>query len=44
LRALAQQLNDSFSAELLQETLDEEKQTDQKLTAIAEGAVNPASA
>jgi ferritin-like metal-binding protein YciE len=43
-RALAQQLNDEYSAELLQETLDEEKGTDHKLTAIAEGAVNPASA
>ena len=43
-RALAQQLNDTYSAELLQETLDEEKQTDQKLTEIAESAVNPASA
>jgi ferritin-like metal-binding protein YciE len=43
-RALAQQLNDTYSAELLQETLDEEKETDQKLTEIAEGAVNPASA
>jgi len=43
-RALAQQLNDNYSAELLQETLDEEKETDHKLTEIAEGAVNPASA
>jgi ferritin-like metal-binding protein YciE len=43
-RALAQQLNDSYSAELLLETLDEEKETDVKLTEIAEGAVNPASA
>jgi ferritin-like metal-binding protein YciE len=43
-RALAEQLNDSYSAELLQETLDEEKETDKKLTKIAEGAVNPASA
>jgi ferritin-like metal-binding protein YciE len=43
-RALAQQLNDSYSAELLLETLDEEKDTDLKLTEIAEGAVNPASA
>jgi ferritin-like metal-binding protein YciE len=42
-RALAEQLNDSYSAELLQETLDEEKETDQKLTKIAEGAVNPAA-
>ncbi|MCI0332438.1 MAG: ferritin-like domain-containing protein [Planctomycetes bacterium] len=43
-RALARQLNDDYSAELLQETLDEEKETDHKLTEIAEGAVNPASA
>jgi ferritin-like metal-binding protein YciE len=42
-RALAEQLNDSYSAELLQETLDEEKETDQKLTKIAEGSVNPAA-
>jgi ferritin-like metal-binding protein YciE len=44
LRALAKQLNDTFSVDLLEETLDEEKKTDSKLTAIAEGAVNPASA
>jgi ferritin-like metal-binding protein YciE len=43
-RSLAQQLNDSYASELLQETLDEEKMTDEKLTAIAEGSVNPASA
>lgn len=42
-RALAQQLNDTYSAALLQETLDEEKETDHKLTEIAEGAVNPAA-
>ncbi len=44
MRALAQQLNDSYSAELLEETLDEEKDTDHILTTIAEGSVNPASA
>jgi ferritin-like metal-binding protein YciE len=43
-RALAQQLNDSYSAELLEETLNEEKDTDHMLTTIAEGSVNPASA
>jgi ferritin-like metal-binding protein YciE len=43
-RALSQQLNDNYTAEMLQETLDEEKDTDHKLTEIAEGAVNPASA
>ena len=43
-RAFAQQLGDHYSAELLEQTLDEEKQTDQHLTEIAEGAVNPASA
>jgi ferritin-like metal-binding protein YciE len=43
-RSLAQQLNDSYSAELLEETLEEEKDTDHLLTTIAEGSVNPASA
>lgn len=43
LRAFALQLNDEYSAELLEQTLDEEKQTDKKLTEIAEGSVNPAS-
>jgi ferritin-like metal-binding protein YciE len=42
-RALALQLNDTYAAELLQDTLDEEKDTDVKLTQIAEGAVNPAA-
>jgi ferritin-like metal-binding protein YciE len=42
-RAFAQQLGDEYSAELLEQTLDEEKQTDQKLTQIAEASVNPAS-
>lgn len=43
IRALAQQLNDTYTAELLEQTLDEEKDTDEKLTRIAESAVNPAS-
>jgi ferritin-like metal-binding protein YciE len=43
-RTFARQLGDSYSAELLEQTLDEEKETDHKLTEIAEGAVNPASA
>lgn len=43
-RSLAQQLNDKYAAELLQQTLDEEKETDDLLTHIAEAAVNPASA
>lgn len=43
-RAFAHQLGDEYSAELLEQTLDEEKQTDQQLTEIAEGSVNPASA
>ena len=43
-RAFAHQLGDEYSAELLDQTLDEEKQTDQQLTEIAEGSVNPASA
>jgi len=42
-RALAQQLNDTYSAEVLDETLDEEKDTDELLTRIAENTVNPAS-
>jgi ferritin-like metal-binding protein YciE len=43
-RAFALQLGDEYSAELLEQTLDEEKQTDATLTKIAEGSVNPASA
>jgi len=42
-RALAQQLNDDYAVELLSETLNEEKVTDENLTRIAEGAVNPAA-
>jgi ferritin-like metal-binding protein YciE len=40
----ARQLGDDASAKLLGQTLDEEKETDQKLTDIAEASVNPASA
>lgn len=43
-RAFARQLNNEYAAELLEQTLDEEKAADQKLTTIAEGSVNPASA
>ena len=43
-RAFARQLNNEYAAELFEQTLDEEKMTDQLLTQIAEGAVNPASA
>jgi ferritin-like metal-binding protein YciE len=42
-RAFARQLNNQYVAELLEQTLDEEKATDQLLTSIAERAVNPAS-
>jgi ferritin-like metal-binding protein YciE len=43
-RAFARQLGNEYAAELLQQTLDEEKAADQKLTDIAEAAVNPATA
>lgn len=43
LRTFARRLNDTASANLLEQTLDEEKQTDEKLTKIAEQSVNPAS-
>ena len=39
-RAIANRLGYTTAAELLQQTLDEEKATDQKLTAIAEQKVN----
>jgi ferritin-like metal-binding protein YciE len=42
-RAFSRQLSDEYSAELLEQTLDEEKSTDQQLTEIAEARVNPAS-
>ena len=44
LRTFAHRLNDEYSAELCEQTLEEEKATDQLLTEIAEGSVNPASA
>jgi ferritin-like metal-binding protein YciE len=40
LSAYANLLGDSKSAKLFQQTLDEEKQTDQKLTKLAESSVN----
>jgi ferritin-like metal-binding protein YciE len=43
-RAFARQLNNAYVAELFEETLDEEKATDQRLTDIAESSSNPASA
>jgi len=42
-KCFAQHLADDYAAELLGQTLDEEKTTDEKLTKIAEEAVNPAS-
>jgi ferritin-like metal-binding protein YciE len=39
----AQQLGRQDCASILQQTLDEEKATDKKLTAIAESKVNPKS-
>jgi ferritin-like metal-binding protein YciE len=39
-RTLAQQAGQDQIADLLQQTLDEEKQTDEKLTSIATGQVN----
>lgn len=41
LRAWAELLEETEAADLLQETLDEEKATDEKLTEIAETAANP---
>jgi ferritin-like metal-binding protein YciE len=43
LRAFARQLNNEYVAELLEQTLDEEKSTDQLLTSLAERSINPAS-
>jgi ferritin-like metal-binding protein YciE len=43
-RTHAQQLGMNDAAYLLQQTLDEERQTDEKLTRIAEGMVNPQAA
>lgn len=42
--ALAKQLGHDQQAQLLHETLEEEKQTDEKLTAIAESRVNTQAA
>jgi ferritin-like metal-binding protein YciE len=43
LRTFANRLGNPQAAGLLEETLEEEKQTDKKLTEIAEAAVNPAA-
>jgi ferritin-like metal-binding protein YciE len=40
LRSLAKRLNNMSAADLLQQTLEEESETDKKLTAIAEQQVN----
>lgn len=42
-RCFAHHLGDEYAAELLGQTLDEEKATDQQLTKIAESAVNPST-
>jgi ferritin-like metal-binding protein YciE len=44
LKTWAEQLGDEQAAQLLQETLTEEKAADQKLTQIAESTVNTAAA
>jgi len=44
LRSYARQLGRNQDADLLQQTLDEEGQTDQRLTQIAESRVNPDAA
>lgn len=43
LRTWAQQLNNQEAAELLEQTLNEEKETDEKLTHLAESLVNLAA-
>jgi ferritin-like metal-binding protein YciE len=43
-RTFAQRIGRHDIARLLEETLDEEKQTDQKLTRLAEQQVNPQAA
>jgi ferritin-like metal-binding protein YciE len=43
-RSFARRLNNQYVAELCEQTLDEEKSTDQLLTDIAEASVNPAAA
>jgi ferritin-like metal-binding protein YciE len=40
-RTLAQLLGQDEAAELLQETLDEERETDEKLTELAMSEINP---
>ena len=42
--AWAEAMGHSEAAELLQQTLDEEKATDEKLTALAEGGINQSAA
>lgn len=44
MRTYAQRLGEPEAATLLQQTLDEEKETDRKLTELAESAVNPQAA
>jgi len=44
LRTWAEMLDEAEAVDLLQETLDEEKATDEKLTEIAESAANPEEA
>jgi ferritin-like metal-binding protein YciE len=44
LRTWAELLDENEAVDLLQETLDEEKATDEKLTEIAESAANPEEA
>ncbi|MFA9477906.1 ferritin-like domain-containing protein [Phycisphaerales bacterium AB-hyl4] len=41
MRTLAQQLGRRDIADVLQQTLDEERTTDEKLTSLAEGEINP---
>jgi ferritin-like metal-binding protein YciE len=43
-RTFAQRLGRSEAARLLQQTLDEEAETDRKLTGLAEKAINPKAA
>jgi ferritin-like metal-binding protein YciE len=43
LRSFARQLGNEYAVELLEQTLEEEKSVDHRMTEIAEGAVNPAS-
>jgi ferritin-like metal-binding protein YciE len=42
-RSFAKQLGNAYAAELLEQTLEEEKGADEKLTSIALSSVNPAS-